>query len=68
MYKFAEVHQSTPAGGFIFRTQLAALAVTSEPDGGAETMTQLKIAYPGAEYRWHYCNHDEGGGCRTEVA
>jgi len=31
-----------------------------------DTIDDLKIVYPDATFRWHYCNHDFGGGCTTK--
>jgi len=65
MIKWAEVYTGTGKD----RAQVAALIVSDDTDDGAQTMLDLKDIY-GAEasYHWHYCLHDEGGGCRIERA
>ncbi len=68
MIKWAEVIQ--PGSGIGNPpVKLAALIVSDETDGGLATMVSLKASY-GADkiYRWHYCEHDDGGSCKTESA
>ncbi len=65
MKKFAEAYQVIDG-----RTiQLASVDVTDEPDGGAQTMQNLKATYgTDATYQWHDCYHDEQKACSVTNA
>lgn len=61
MRKYAEVIQPSPVED---KDELVAcLDVTDEPDGGLSVMADLKTIYPGCNYQWHECKHDDRQGC-----
>lgn len=68
MRKWAEVidNRTLGADGQPSNEIMAALDVTGEADGGETVMADLKTIYPGLRYRWHYCEHNRDGICRTE--
>ena len=65
MRKWLEVFQNKTTG-IPGLEQLAAIDVADETDGGVSVMAELKTIY-GTDviYRFHNCEHDEGGPCRT---